>query len=166
VVDNIALRKALAAGALGGAVLDVWEGEPRADRKLIALSDIATPHIAGYSVDGKANGTIAVVRETASHLGIPLAGWQPDSLPMPDKPVIGLDLHSPMNTPLNLAAMAVLHTYPIDEDDQLFRSDPERFEHLRDNYRQRREFSSFLVSVGDAETRTILQGLGFKINND
>ncbi len=166
VVDNIALRKALAAGTLGGAVLDVWEGEPRADRKLIALADIATPHIAGYSVDGKANGTITVVRETASCLGIPLAGWEPDSLPMPEQPVIGLDLHSPMNTPLNLAAMAVRHTYPIAEDDRLFRSDPDRFEHLRDNYRQRREFSSFLVNVKDAETRTIVQGLGFKINND
>jgi hypothetical protein len=85
---------------------------------------------------------------------------------MPDQPVIGLDLHSPMNTPLNLAAMAVRHTYPIDEDDRLFRSDPDRFEHLRDNYRQRREFSSFLVNVEDSETRTIVQGLGFKINND
>lgn len=166
VVDNTALRKALSAGSPGGAVLDVWEGEPRADRRLISLADIATPHIAGYSVDGKANGTIMVVRETASHLGIPLAGWQPDSLPLPDKPVIELDLHSSMNTPLDLAAMAVRHTYPIDEDDRLFRSDPERFEYLRDNYRRRREFGSFQVTVADAVTRTILQRLGFKINND
>ncbi|MCI0523083.1 MAG: 4-phosphoerythronate dehydrogenase PdxB [Bacteroidales bacterium] len=166
VVDNIALRKALMAGTLGGAVLDVWEGEPRADRRLIELADIATPHIAGYSVDGKANGTITVVRETALHLGIPLGDWQPDSLPEPDKPVIELDPHASMNTPLNLAAMAVRHTYPVDDDDRLFRSDPDRFEYLRDNYRQRREFSSFQVSVDDAETRTILQGLGFKINND
>ncbi|MCU0378091.1 MAG: 4-phosphoerythronate dehydrogenase PdxB [Bacteroidales bacterium] len=162
VVDNIALRKSLSAGTLGGAVLDVWEGEPRADRKLIGLADIATPHIAGYSVDGKANGTITVVREVASLLGIPLAGWQPGSLPVPDKPVIELDLHASMNTPLNLAAMAVRHTYPVDEDDRLFRSDPGRFEFLRDNYRQRREFGSFQVRIEDTETRKILDELGFR----
>lgn len=166
VVDNIALRKALTAGSLGGAVLDVWEGEPGADRRLIELADIATPHIAGYSVDGKANGTITVVRATALHLGIPLGDWQPDTLPAPDKPVIELDPHASMNTPLNLAAMAVRHTYPVDDDDRLFRSDPDRFEYLRDNYRQRREFNSFQVRVDDAETQTILQRLGFKINND
>ena len=45
---------------LGGAVLDVWEGEPEADRKLIGLADLATPHIAGYSVDGKSNATVTV----------------------------------------------------------------------------------------------------------
>ena len=57
-LTTLALRKALEKDNLGGTVLDVWEGEPEADRKLISLADIATPHIAGYSVDGKANATV------------------------------------------------------------------------------------------------------------
>lgn len=163
VVDNIALRKALHGGSPGGAVLDVWEEEPEADRKLIGLADLATPHIAGYSVDGKANATVTVVREVASFLSIPLSHWQPTGLPQPAEPVIDLDIHTARNNPLALAALAVRHTYPVEEDDLLFRAAPDKFEYLRDNYRQRREFSSYSVRVKDEETEKILTGLGFSI---
>ena len=64
-------------------MLDVWEGEPETDRRLVELVDIATPHIAGYSVDGKANATVNSVREVAAVLGIPLPEWSPASLPQP-----------------------------------------------------------------------------------
>jgi erythronate-4-phosphate dehydrogenase len=163
VVDNIALRKALINGTLGGAVLDVWEGEPQADRKLIGLADLATPHIAGYSVDGKANATIKVVSEVASFLAIPLDHWQPENLPEPAGPVISLDIHTARNTPLGLTSLAVRHTYPIEEDDLLFRESPDKFEYLRDNYRHRREFSSYQVRVQDEEAEKILTDLGFRI---
>src|SRR5665647_1309268 len=72
VVDNTALRKALEEGTVGGTVLDVWEGEPEADRKLISFADLATPHIAGYSVDGKANATVNSVRKVSAALNISL----------------------------------------------------------------------------------------------
>ncbi|MBE0677720.1 MAG: 4-phosphoerythronate dehydrogenase, partial [Bacteroidales bacterium] len=65
VVDNTALRVTLEEKKLLGAVLDVWEGEPETDRRLVELVDVATPHIAGYSVDGKANATINSVREVS-----------------------------------------------------------------------------------------------------
>jgi len=161
VVDNAALRKAMEKDTLGGTVLDVWEGEPEADTRLIGLADIATPHIAGYSVDGKANATVNSVREVSAALNIPLSYWLPGTLPQPPEPVIDLRRHEARNTSLGLVALAVKHTYPIDEDDHLFRSNPEKFEFLRDNYRMRREFNSFSVRVNDEEAKRILNDLGF-----
>jgi len=163
VVDNTALRFTLEKNALGGSVLDVWEGEPEADWKLISLADIATPHIAGYSVDGKANATVTAVRQVCSALNIPLHDWLPGALPEPPQPVIDLNRYTGKNTPLGLVAMAVKHTYPIEEDDRLFRGNPAKFEFLRDNYRKRREFSSFSVKIKDEDTVRILSGLGFNI---
>lgn len=163
VIDNIALRKSLERESLGGAVLDVWEGEPEADRKLIGLADIATPHIAGYSVDGKSNATVTAVRQVSAALDIPLKDWKPCALPQPAEPVIDLRHHEARNTSLGLVALAVNHTYPISEDDHLFRINPEKFEFLRDNYRTRREFGSFSVRVNDEEAKRILTDLGFNI---
>ncbi len=163
VVDNTALRKALEDKAIRGAVLDVWEGEPEADRLLLNLADIATPHIAGYSVDGKANATINSVREVSAALGIPLPEWTPESLPMPAEPVIDLALHPAVTDPVDLAGVAVRHTYRISDDDSLFRGNPEKFEYLRDNYGARREFGSFMVKSADPAAGQILSGLGFRI---
>ncbi len=163
VVDNTALREALSAAILSGAVLDVWEGEPETDRRLVDLTDIATPHIAGYSVDGKANATVNSVRQVASVLGIPLAGWTPASLPRPAKPVIDLTGCTADEGTPEIVARAVRHTYPVDEDDRLFRADPGKFEYLRDNYRIRREFSSYRVKTADPEAEQILADLGFEI---
>jgi len=163
VVDNTALRQAVEKNIVGGTVLDVWENEPEADRKLISLADLATPHIAGYSVDGKANATVNSVRKVSAALNIPLNDWLPGALPQPAEPVIDLRGHEARNTSPDLAAMAVKHTYPIEDDDHLFRSNPEKFEFLRDNYRMRREFSSFSVRVNDEEAIRILTDLGFHI---
>ena len=82
VVDNAALKEALRKGALKAAVLDVWEGEPDIDIELLGLLDIATPHIAGYSADGKANGTTMSVRYLASKLGLPLTEWTASGIPI------------------------------------------------------------------------------------
>jgi erythronate-4-phosphate dehydrogenase len=161
VVDNIALRDALKDGALRGAALDVWEGEPDTDAELVALTDIATPHIAGYSVDGKANATINSVRVVAAELGLPMGGWQPDGLPQPAEPVINLADTGYSSSVV--VARAVFHTYPIVEDDRLFRNARENFEYLRDNYRIRREFGSYSVRTVSPEAGQILHNLGFQI---
>lgn len=163
VVDNSALRKALEDKMLRGAVLDVWEGEPDANRGLMALTDIATPHIAGYSVDGKANATVNSVREVSAALGIPLSEWTPDSLPLPAEPVIDLALHPTVTDPVDLAGVAVRHSYRISDDDSLFRGNPEKFEYLRDNYRVRREFGSYTVRNADPAAGRILSDLGFNV---
>jgi len=162
VVDNSALREALKVRLLRGAALDVWEGEPAADPELIDLADIATPHIAGYSVDGKANATVSSVRTVAAHLGLPMRDWAPAALPPPARPLIDLTGQGGA-APLDQVAQAVIHTYPIREDDLLFRNDKENFEYLRDNYRIRREFGSYSVRTGNAEAARILSELGFQI---
>ncbi len=162
VVDNLALRETLKSGRLRGAALDVWEGEPAADPQLIDLADIATPHIAGYSVDGKANATVSSVRAVAAELGLPMNDWAPAELPQPAMSLIDLTGKGGA-APVELVAQAVKHTYPVEEDDLLFRNDRENFEYLRDNYRIRREFSSYRVRTNDREAEQILQELGFHI---
>lgn len=163
VVDNTALRISLEQRQLRGAVLDVWEGEPEADRRLIDLVDIATPHVAGYSVDGKANATVSAVREVAAVLDIPLTAWTPDSLPQPYEPVIDLLQDGFDKSAAGLIARAVKHTFPLEEDDLLFRNDPGKFEYLRDNYRIRREFGSYSVRTSDSKVRGILAEIGFNL---
>jgi erythronate-4-phosphate dehydrogenase len=163
VVDNAALREILPDRKLLAAVLDVWEGEPAVDRRLLELVDIGTPHIAGYSVDGKANATINSVREVSSFLGLPLSDWRPDTLPEPAEPVIDLTSDPRIKTVADMVSTAVRHTFTVEDDDLLFRSDPGNFEYLRDNYRIRREFSSYIVKSDDTETRKILSNLGFNL---
>jgi erythronate-4-phosphate dehydrogenase len=163
VVDNAALREALSSKTLAGAVLDVWEGEPETDSRLVQLTDLATPHIAGYSVDGKANATANSVRQVAIELGIPLQYWTPASLPQPADPVIDLTQQTNYKSALELVARAVRHTYKVEDDDRLFRHDPGKFEYLRDNYRIRREFESYSVQTDDPLARQILSDLGFRI---
>ncbi|MBV1921111.1 MAG: 4-phosphoerythronate dehydrogenase, partial [Pseudomonadales bacterium] len=70
VIDNRALRSVLADRSDLSVVLDVWENEPMLDRELASVVDIATPHIAGYSYDGKVKGTQMVYQAFCRHLGL------------------------------------------------------------------------------------------------
>ena len=78
-------------------------------------------------------------------------------------PVIDLSDKNSEKSKTGLLRRAVIHTYPMEEDDRLFRKDPGKFEYLRDNYRIRREFGSYSVIATDNEVRTILADLGFKL---
>lgn len=71
VVDNRAWVEAIRRGLVHKSVVDVWEGEPSIDRDLLAVADIATPHIAGYSLDGKIRATKAVLDAASAHFGLP-----------------------------------------------------------------------------------------------
>ena len=72
---------------LGPVALDTWCHEPDINRQLLDLVDIATPHIAGYSADGKAAGTAAAVQTVAARLGLPLTDWRPSGIPAPAQPL-------------------------------------------------------------------------------
>ena len=167
VVDNPALKAALQAKALRAAVLDVWEGEPEPDPGLMSLLDIATPHIAGYSADGKANGTMSSVRTVASVLGLPLTDWRPDGIPAPAQPLdftldaAGKDLQAVLSE-------ALLYTYDILADDRALRADPAAFERLRGDYPIRREPAAFTLRLrgGSAEMAARLSDLGFQVIMD
>ena len=71
VADTVALKNFLAASKQGGAVIDVWENEPDVDQELLSKVFLATPHIAGYSTDGKANGTAMVVNSLSRFFNAP-----------------------------------------------------------------------------------------------
>lgn len=164
VVDGDALKAALGGGSLGAAVLDVWEHEPDIDRELMGMLDIATPHIAGYSADGKAAATVASVRTVARCLGLPLADWSPSALPLPDR-ALEFSLDAGGKSPGEVLAEAILYSYDVMADDRELRARPGLFEKLRGDYPVRREFTAFGVRLagGTSDTRALLEKAGFNV---
>lgn len=162
VVDNMALKRALENGSLKGAVLDVWEGEPAIDASLASLLDVATPHIAGYSADGKAAGTEMAVHAVAESLGLPLAGWKVEDVPGPSVAAeFGIDARG--KTVGQVLSEAVLHTYDVRSDSGALLSAVSSFEHLRGCYGVRREPAAFRIclSGGPDGCPDRLRDLGF-----
>lgn len=166
VVDNKALKVALQQKDIMGAVLDVWEGEPDLDRGLIELLDITTAHIAGYSADGKANGTMASVRTVSEILGLPLTDWTPSDIPAPEQE-LEFSIDASGKTREEVLREAVLYTYDVREDSDRLRNAPELFEKLRGDYQIRREPSAFRVILngGTADEVEALEAIGFKVLN-
>ncbi len=144
---------------LKGSVLDVWENEPDINYELVQLADIATPHIAGYSVDGKANGTRMIINQLAHFFNLPIKEWKPENIPVPDNPVIDNTLSGRCFQ--DITTDSILKTYPIEDDSDLLKKTPQRFEELRGNYRNRRDFNSYTIT-GDNNTTETLKKLGFK----
>ena len=165
VVDNMALKTALKNRKIGAAALDVWENEPNIDFELLPLLNIATPHIAGYSADGKANGTAMSVQALSRFFGLPLTGWQPVKIPSPVQPT-QFELDCTGKSLQECICEAIWHTYPVNDDDGRLRTSPKSFEKQRGNYPVRREFEAFTVDVKNAipEIYERLESLGFKIN--
>ena len=164
VTDTHSLKKVLNSGKPGGAVLDVWENEPDIDLELMQQAFISTSHIAGYSTDGKANGTAMVVNSLSRHFNLPLENWYPENLPVPASPIISIVCNGKSEE--EIIGEAVNHTYNIDEDNLRLRLSPSDFEKLRENYPLRREFTSYTVDLkgGNEKVRQILKGLGFIIS--
>ncbi|MBQ0005849.1 MAG: 4-phosphoerythronate dehydrogenase [Alistipes sp.] len=163
VVDGGALKEALKAHRLRAAVLDVWEGEPQLDRELIPLLDITTPHIAGYSADGKANGTAAAVRTVARELGIEaLKDWTASGVPAPARQ-LSFELDAFGKDIETLLSEALIYAYDVEEDSRALRNAPELFEKLRGDYPVRREAPAFTLTLknGTDEMACALKELGF-----
>jgi erythronate-4-phosphate dehydrogenase len=163
VTDTSALKKALNSDKLSGAVIDVWENEPDIDLELMHKALIATPHIAGYSIDGKANGTAMVVNSLCRYFSLPLENWYPVNVPPPAKPYISIDCSNKSEE--EIIREAVKHSYNIDEDNARLHFLPSDFEKLRGDYPLRREFASFMVDLkgGTEKVRQIMETIGFKI---
>lgn len=175
VADNAALLKSLLSGHTQAAVLDVWEGEPEIRTDLLRRVALGTPHIAGYSFDGKVNGTVMLYRAACDFLGVPPT-WDPAPLlPAPDVP--SLVLCADGRSDEDVLREAVLAVYPIERDDAALRAledapPGERgplFDRLRRDYPRRREFPHTRVTVAGAEARRVaaltetLHGLGFAV---
>jgi erythronate-4-phosphate dehydrogenase len=163
VLDTDALKSIRRQGRLAACLLDVWEHEPEIDRELLDLVDIGTPHIAGYSADGKANGTSMSVQALSRFFDLGLNAWIPQTVPPPESSIIELDC-----TSLNLQAVfvrLVKHTYDIIADDRRLRESPQTFEKQRGEYPLRREFAAYTVRVhhATAAARVLARALGFSI---
>ena len=161
VVETASLKNAVRLGLIEGAVIDVWENEPDIDTELLSLASVSTPHIAGYSTDGKANGTSMIVNSLSSFFGLPLKGWYPSDIPQPEKTVIDIDCKG--RNEEDIAHEIVKMTYDVGYDDKNLRNTPGDFEKLRGNYRVRREFTSFRVVLKNSyqEIENMLKQLGF-----
>jgi erythronate-4-phosphate dehydrogenase len=162
VVDGEALKTALMANQIGAAVLDVWEHEPHIDTVLMDKVWIATPHIAGYSQDGKAKGTQMSVQAISRFFQLGIDNWQPQGMPQPDAPLISIDCAGKDDE--QVVSQAILHTYALKQDDADLRQDVGQFEYLRGAYPVRREFQAYDVELhnGNQLLREQLLKLGFK----
>ena len=163
VVDNAALRKVLEKRSIAGGVLDVWENEPEIDLELLNLLDYATPHIAGYSTDGKVNGTSMSVNALAKFFNLSerLQNWYPDNVPVPENTVIECPEDGSLEEKL---LYIVSQSYNIADDTKALKQTPQDFEKLRGNYPLRREFGIFTVVNADSQCAEVLKNLGFKVN--
>lgn len=164
VVDNAVLKAVLQKGGLKAAVLDVWEGEPNLDPELVSLLAITTPHIAGYSADGKANGTTAAVRSVARTLGLPLTMWSAEGIPAPPQ-ALDFTVEAAGKSLQAVLTEAILHTYDVSEDSERLRADLSLFEKLRGDYPVRREFPAFTLRLQDGtpEMADRLSEIGFNV---
>jgi len=172
VVDERALKAALTEGRVAGAVLDVWEGEPIVDLDLLAMAAIGTPHIAGYSFDGKVAATEMIYRAACETIGVKPT-WDPAAImPPPGHP--RLEMACGGRPDEDVLREAVLTVYDIEADDRALRQSPQPpaergawFDRLRKVYPERREFQNTTIIVHGAGERlkAKLAGVGFRIRN-
>jgi len=161
VVDNCALLDTLSSGKNLRVALDVWEGEPKINGELLGLVAIATPHIAGYSDEGKLKGTTMLLEAAQSFYASPNS--RSSAHLMSEKP-IQLDLDT------GNFQEAILACYDVQNDDQMFRqavarndlSIAEIFDRQRKGYPSRNEFSHYSVSK-ELPCSQLLCELGFII---
>ncbi|MFK7702664.1 4-phosphoerythronate dehydrogenase PdxB [Pseudomonas caspiana] len=151
VVDNAALHDTLLDREDLQAVLDVWEGEPRVNTELADLCVIGTPHIAGYSLDGRQRGTAQIYQALCAFLGQEARISLVDLLPKPWLAEVTLDERTDPVWALNTLCRGV---YDPRRDDADFRrslvgsiSQPVAFDLLRKNYPPRREIEGLKVRI-------------------
>lgn len=135
VIETKALRSALEKRVISDAIIDVWENEPEIDRALLEKVIIGTPHIAGYSADGKANATRMSLDALCKYFHI--KGNYEITAPAPTSNILHAKSYEE----------ALLQMYNPTEDSRRLKSQPDLFETLRGNYPLRREERAFTVKV-------------------
>jgi erythronate-4-phosphate dehydrogenase len=171
VVDSPALKTAIRSGRLQAVVLDVWEHEPDIDVKLLEMVDLGTPHIAGYSYDGKIAGLIMIYRALCAHFGLSPQYDAADFLPEPDVPLLRLTAGGRDDEAVLARAVELL--YDIRRDDTDLRRIVQHrsesrgafFDSLRRGYPIRREFHNMAVVLDEPRPGLVgkLRGLGFQV---
>ena len=111
-------------------ITDVWEYEPNIDREYLAKSLVATPHIAGYSAQGKANATALAVQALARNFDLPLKEWRPSEVNVVEKRLISWEE----------MCSSIAEYCDLETESNILRNAPQEFEQLRNNYRYREEW--------------------------
>jgi len=157
------VRAARESNEISGMVIDCWENEPGIDLDLLRLADFGTAHIAGYSKDGKANGTRSSVQAISKFFNLGIDEWEPDGVETPANPVIKLD--GIYKSEESLMAEAILASYPIENDDEALRATPHLFERLRGDYPVRRQFNSYSILACNVNAGLMkkFRDLGFEL---
>jgi erythronate-4-phosphate dehydrogenase len=138
VVDNAALLEHLKANDDFSAILDVWEGEPEINTELLDYCWLGTPHIAGYSLDGKMRGTEMVYHGVCEFFGLPIRCKLAQFLPEPGIKRVNFTEQAPVHQALRTAIRAA---YEIRVDDGVLRSAMRRSKNLRETFdRLRKEY--------------------------
>ena len=130
VVDNTDVLQALKDGIIRDAIIDTWENEPNINQELLNLIYIGTPHIAGYSADGKANATRMALTALCNHFHLPVT-FQIRVPQLPEE-----ELPEP-NLTVTERALCLFNPHT---DCLKLKSHPTMSEELRGNYPLRREF--------------------------
>jgi erythronate-4-phosphate dehydrogenase len=171
VVNGRALAAAVDRGDLLPAVFDVWEGEPEIDVELFSRVSLATPHIAGYSLDGKLNAVTMIHNALCHFLGADPRAWAPSPLPPPD--VHRIHFRAEEKDAGSAVAALIGGCYDIRRDDRRLRTlalvpAGERgrmFRRLRSDYPVRREFAAttILLPKDHAALAETLSAAGFTV---
>jgi len=166
VVDEDALKEAIRSDKLGEVALDVYRNEPHVDQGLLAMLSIATPHIAGYSSDGKANGTEMSVQSVSRYFKLGMDDWKVKNIPQAGDKELLMDLSE--GEFLDILSEVYSRTYQVMEDHDRFMDAMDQFEKLRGNYRVRREASAYRLRLfnDDGLYRKVFEGLGFEVLAD
>jgi erythronate-4-phosphate dehydrogenase len=174
VVETGTLKEAIKSGRLGPVVLDVWEDEPDIDTGLLEMVDIGTPHIAGYSFDGKVEGMIMIYKAVCGHFGLEPKFDTESFLLQPD--VVKLKINPELISEQDVLREAVRKIYDIKKDDLALREilnkaageRGEFFSQLRENYPIHREFQNTPIVLDNAfgMVREKLAGIGFKVSGE
>ena len=161
VTNNEALLKEAQSGHQRPLVLDVWANEPEPDLRLIPYTDIASAHIAGHSIEGKARGTEMLYQALCQQLELSPTKSLSQVLPEPQISELKINSNFRLLDVQNLARLL----YDVRRDDALFRfymmqdNKTQGFDWLRKSYPPRREFSS--VRLTGQEVPEFLTTLGF-----
>ena len=111
-------------------IFDVWESEPNIAQEVLQRATLATPHIAGYSVQGKANATSMVVNALAHHFGLPLTEWYPESV----------ERTTPRLISWSELCETISKYCDIEKESLSLKNSPQNFELMRNNYNYREEY--------------------------
>ena len=159
VTSNEALKKAIREHKIAGALLDCWENEPNIDTELLEMTEIATPHIAGYSADGKWTATKMSLDNLNEFFGLCIKP-KFQEIEKPLSPIIDLREISAEKQ----LSHAVWHTYNPMEETADLKASPEKFAWFRSHYNPyRREYHAYTVVNADPATEKLLEELGFKV---